>query len=52
MGDYEKAKCGKYSISWKPVGTDRLDVKVLKEKEPEIYEKYLKTTVSRRFTVK
>lgn len=52
MGDYEKAKCGKYSISWKPVGTDRLDTKVLKEKEPEIYEKYLKTTVSRRFTVK
>jgi predicted phage-related endonuclease len=41
-----------HNISWKPVSTERLDTKALKEAEPEIYAKYVKTSVSRRFTLK
>ena len=52
MGDYDKASCFGHSISWKPVSSERLDTKALKEAEPEIYEKYVKTSVSRRFTLK
>lgn len=52
LGDYDKATCMGHSISWKPVSTERLDTKALKEAEPEIYAKYAKTTVSRRFTLK
>lgn len=52
MGDYDKATCLGHSISWKPVSSERLDTKALKEQEPEIYAKYVKTTVARRFTLK
>ena len=52
MGDYEKATCLGHSISWKSVSTERLDSKTLKENEPEIYAKYVKTSMSRRFTLK
>ena len=52
MGDYDKATCLGHSISWRPVSTERLDTKALKEQEPELYAKYVKTTVARRFTVK
>ena len=52
MGDYDKATCLGHSISWKPVCTERLDTKALKEQEPEIYAKYVKATISRRFTLK
>lgn len=52
MRDYEKAKCLDYTISWKPVSSERLDSKALKEQEPEVYSRYAKTTTSRRFTIK
>lgn len=52
MGDYDKATCLGHTISWKPVSSERLDTKALKEAEPEIYEKYVKTSVLRRFTLK
>lgn len=52
MGDYDKAICLGHNISWKPVSTERLDTKALKENEPEIYAKYVKVTKSRRFTLK
>lgn len=52
MGDHNKATCCGHSISWKPVSSERLDSKALKEAEPEIYAKYVKTSVSRRFTLK
>ena len=52
MGDYDKATCLGHSISWKLVSTERLDTKALKEQEPEIYAKYVKTSISRRFTLK
>ena len=52
MGDYDKASCIGHSISWKPVSSERLDSKALKEAEPEIYERYVKKSISRRFTIK
>lgn len=52
MGDYDKASCLGHSISWKPVTSERLDTKALKEKEPEIYAKYAKSSTSRRFSLK
>ena len=52
MGDYDKAKCMGHSITWKPVTSERLDTKALKEKEPKIYSKYAKSSTSRRFTLK
>ena len=52
MGDYDRARCYDHKISWKSVSSDRLDTKALKENEPEIYEKYVKTTSSRRFTLR
>ena len=52
MGDYDKASCMGHSISWKPVTSERLDTKALKEKEPDIYAKYAKSSTSRRFTLK
>lgn len=52
MGDYDKAKCMNHTISWKSVSSERLDTKALKEEQPELYQKYVKTSKSRRFTLK
>ena len=52
LGDYDKATCLGHSISWKPVTSERLDSKSLKENEPEIYAKYCKSSTSRRFTLR
>ena len=52
MGDFDVATCYGHKITWRNVSSDRLDTKALKENEPEIYEKYVKTTSSRRFTLR
>ena len=52
MGDHEKAVIGNHSISWSTVTSERLDSKMLKEQEPDVYAKYIKTGTSRRFAVK
>ncbi len=52
MGDAEKAENQLFRVSWKAVVSNRLDTKALQEQEPDIYQKYLKQTNSRRFTVK
>lgn len=52
LGNYNTAKCQGYTISWKPVTTERLDTKALKEAEPEIYAKYVKSSTSRRFSIR
>lgn len=52
LGDYDKATCLGHTISWKPVTSERLDSKSLKENEPEIYAKYCKNSTSRRFTLR
>lgn len=52
LGDYNTAQCMGHTISWKPVTTERLDSKALKEAEPDLYSKYVKTSTSRRFSVR
>ena len=52
MKDYNKARCLDHSISWKPISSERLDSKLLKAEMPEVYEKYTKTTTSRRFQIR
>lgn len=52
LGDYEKAKCLKYTISWKPIVTERFDSKSFKEQEPELYARYVKSSTSRRFSIR
>lgn len=51
MKDSESAANERYRVTWSPVSTARLDTKLLKAKEPKIYQEYLKTTSTRRFTV-
>lgn len=52
MGEAETAENDYYRVSWKTVCSSRLDEKRLKEEEPEIYKRYKKETVSRRFLIK
>lgn len=52
LGEAENAENEQYRVSWKAVQSNRLDEKRLKEEQPEIYEKYRKSVLSRRFTVK
>ncbi|MCR5322022.1 MAG: YqaJ viral recombinase family protein [Lachnospiraceae bacterium] len=52
MGDHEKALCGDHAVSWTTVVSERLDTKALKENEPDVYGRYVKTSTSRRFSVK
>lgn len=51
MQGNEAASNDRFRVTWAAVSTSRLDTKVLKAQEPAIYQKYLKTTSSRRFTV-
>ncbi|WBW95279.1 YqaJ viral recombinase family nuclease [Oceanirhabdus sp. W0125-5] len=52
IGAHEKATVDTYKISWKNVNSNRLDSKNLKIDHPDIYEKYCKTSISRRFSIK
>lgn len=52
MQDSELAYSDSYRVSWSNVDTSRIDTKRMKEEEPELYQKFLKVTSSRRFTIK
>ncbi len=52
MQENEAAFNDKYQIRWTNVDTTKLDTKRLKEEKPEIYQDFVKTTTSRRFSVK
>lgn len=52
MEEAEIAENDRYRISWKPVSSQRLDEKRLKEERPEIYEEYRKVSQYRSFMVK
>lgn len=41
-----------YRVSWFNVETNRLDTKQMKEEHPDLYQKFLKKTVSRRLQIK
>lgn len=52
MGEAERGILGDYVITWPSVTSKRFDTKALKTDHPAIYEKYLKESSSRRFTIK
>lgn len=52
LQDSPKGWTEKYIISWKPVESQRVDSKKLKEKYPSIYAEVLKTSSYRKFGVK
>ena len=51
MGNAEKAKADNYRISWKASQRTDLDRKRIKAEEPEIYDRFKRTSRSRRFIV-
>ncbi len=52
MGKHEVGLTGDRTVSWKTVKSERLNSKLLKAEHPDIYKKYLETSVSRRFSIK
>lgn len=52
MEDAERADSDSFSVSWKSVVSNRVDSKKLKADYPDVYQKCVKTSESRRFTVK
>lgn len=52
MGENETAYNDSYRVSWINVETSRIDTKRLKEERPDIYDEYLKASISRRFSIK
>lgn len=51
MQDAAYGTTDRYRVSWTTTETNRLDTKLLKAEEPALYNKYCKTSSSRRFTV-
>jgi putative phage-type endonuclease len=52
LGDYEAGLARHYQVTWKNVTSRRIDSKALKAEHPDIYEKFVKQSISRRFSVK
>lgn len=52
MGNAEYAYVPGYNLSWKNVSSNRVDSKKLKSEYPEIYEKVIKESISRKFNIK
>lgn len=51
LGDKAAGVAGNFKVTWKNQETTRLDSKALKEKQPQVYEQFAKTTGSRVFRV-
>lgn len=51
MGDHEQIIAGAYKITWKLVTSSRLDGSALRKALPDVVERFMKTTSTRRFTV-
>lgn len=51
MGDETLLIAGAYKVTWKPVSTSRFDSAAFKKDHAELAEKYMKTTIARRFLV-
>lgn len=52
LGENEEANTDFFKITWKPQTRATLNTQKLKEEMPEVYEKYIKTTSTRRFMIK
>ena len=51
MGDEETLLAGAFKVDWKTVITSRLDTTALKKALPEIAERFMKQTTTRRFQI-
>lgn len=51
MGDSEAIQAGEYRITWKPVTTARIDTAALRKALPDVAERFMKETTTRRFCV-
>ena len=52
MGSEETLLAGAFKVDWKPVITCRIDTAALKKVMPEIAERFMKQTNTRRFCVR
>jgi len=52
LGDREAAQNENYFVTWKGYSSKRLDTARMQKEAPELYQRYLQTTISRRFSVK
>ena len=52
MGDEETLLAGACKVDWKTVITSRIDTTALKKMMPEIAERFMKQTTTRRFCVR
>ena len=52
MGDEETLLAGAFKVDWKTVITSRIDTAALKRVMPEIAERFMKHTTTRRFCVR
>ena len=52
MGNEETLLAGAFKVDWKTVITSRIDTAALKKVMPEIAERFMKQTTTRRFCVR
>ena len=52
MGSEETLIAGAFKVDWKTVITSRIDTTALKKALPEIAERFMKQTTTRRFCVR
>ena len=51
MGEEEVLFAGQYKVSWSHVSTQRFDTSLFKKMNPTLAKDYIKTVISRRFSV-
>ena len=52
MGECTTAVCGRFKVTWKEQTRTGVDVKKLRAEQPEIFQKYVQTSVSRPLKIK
>jgi predicted phage-related endonuclease len=52
MGDAAMATSQRYRVDWKNVNSSKIDTDLLKKEYREVYDKCLKKTTTRRFSIK
>jgi len=52
MGNEETLIAGAFKVDWKPVISSRIDTVALRKALPEIAERFMKQTTTRRFCVR
>ena len=52
MGECELATCDGFQITWKNTSSCRLDTERIKREEPDIYNRFVKSSSSRRLIIK